>query len=371
MKKWICLALSLLLLSGCAAGQNTTGIQLGSKPTVEDIFAAPGTTAPNYATLPGNSDPVVPTKPNSIDGGVTGIRIIGEYLEDEIGRYRVYEGGEMYLSIELTATGASATDYTENGIGFLLYVDGRAQPYGIAENGELSYCHVLYPEFDPKRNNYYFNVYFTPVAGNQGEMMEVYITNIAKPNWQTSDPLTAWRYTFGTTLVGTRIKMNVTPPEVERPAVTERIHSVEIAHEDAAYEEIGSWSDEELIEKIMFEWYIDGKYPKLGDLFMYEWTARDSVELQFIVWGTPDVRYGLMFYVDNQPISAEQEILFDMKPGKKTVITINIDLSDYDGECVIYAALIARNRLTTPVRTQASLHLSKTYYLLDDPKPAE
>lgn len=104
---------------------------------------------------------------------------------------------------------------------------------------------------------------------------------------------------------------------------------------------------------------------------MYEWTARDSVELQFIVWGTPDVRYGLMFYVDNQPISAEQEILFDMKPGKKTVITINIDLSDYDGECVIYAALIARNRLTTPVRTQASLHLSKTYYLLDDPKPAE
>lgn len=366
----LCVLPAMLLLCSCTAVQGTSGAQLGSKPTVDDIFTAPVTTAP---TVPGVTEPVgttESTKPSqSIDGGMTGIGIVGEYQEDEIGRYRVYDGGEMYLSIKLTATGASAIEYTEQGIGFLLYVDGRAQPYRVGEDGALGYCHVLYPEFDPQTCRYYFDVYFTPVAGKQGEMVEVYITNITKPNWQTSDPLTAWRHTFGTTHVGTRVKMNVTPPELERPAVKERIQSVEIAHEDAKYEEIGRWTDEELITKIMHAWYIDGKYPKLGNGFMYEWTAKDSVELQFVVWGTPDVCYGLMFYIDNQPISAQQAILFDMEPGKKTVITVNIDLSDFDGECVIYAALIARNRLTTPVRTQASLHLAKTYYLLDDPEP--
>lgn len=369
----LCVLPAMLLLCSCTARQGTSGAQLGSAPTVEDIFTAPITIAPTDGSNPSIAEPSVTTKPTSpyqsTDMGITGLAFVGEYQRDEIGRYRVYEGGEICLSMRLTATGASAIEYTEQGIGIMLYVDGCAQPYRVGEDGVLGFCHVLYPEFEHKTGWYFFDIYLTPVSGNQGEMVEVYATTIVKPNWQTSDPLTGWRHTHGTIHVGTRIKMNATPPELERPAVKERIQSVEIAHEDATYMEIGSWSDEELITKIMHAWYIDGKYPKLGNGFMYEWTAKDSVELQFVVWGTPDVCYGLMFYIDNQPISAEQAILFDMEPGKKTVITVNIDLSDFDGECVIYAALIARNRLITPVRTQASLHLAKTYYLLDDPEP--
>ena len=57
MKKWICLFLSLLLLTGCAAAPGTTGIQMETRPTVEDIFTLPTSTVPVTHTL--HSDPSV------------------------------------------------------------------------------------------------------------------------------------------------------------------------------------------------------------------------------------------------------------------------------------------------------------------------
>ena len=253
-------------------------------------------------------------------------------------------------------------------------VDGQPQPYRVAEEGELAYFHVLYPAFDTENalfaQFYYFDLYFTPIAGEAGETVEFFCSTICDPDWQTGEPLTAWNYTFGATQLGTRLKLNAVPPKIEKPEVTERINSVDISYVDTSYSEIAGWSDMDLIEKYDFEFKVDGQpYPGVKGSKIYDVSADKLVELRFEVWGTPYVKYGLMFYVDNQPISGQEVIHFDMKNGQKTVITVMMDLSDFDGEAAIYAALIPLNCRTTEILTMAFLNMGKTYYMVDDPKP--
>ena len=362
------------LLPGCFSAPDSIGAQLGSKPTVEDIFAAPVTTAP---LVPNATEPMgttEPTKPNqSIPMGGMGFGPSDTPSIDNYGHYYPYDGGEICMPFMLEASGQTKISCAKNGVGVLFYLDGQPQPYRVGVDGELGYFHILYPQFDvtnAEREEFYFDLYFTPVSGGKGELVEFFANPILCPEWTTADPETGFKYTFGTCYSGSRLKMNVAAPKTERPEVTERVKSVDISYTDASYLEIGGWSDRELIEKYSFKFRVNGEKTKSNNR-IYNFAASDSVELRFEVWGTPYVKYGLMFYIDNQPISAQQEILFDMKNGQKTVITVTVDMSDFDGECVVYAALIPRNCRSTEIPTFAFLDLTKAYILLDDPEPIE
>lgn len=270
----------------------------------------------------------------------------------------------------LQASGQTKISCARNGVGILFFLDGQPQPYRVGVDGELGYFHILYPQFDVDNaqttERIYFDLYFTPVSGEEGEIVEFFANPILYPKWTTADPETGFKYTFGTCYSGSRLKMNVAAPQAEKPEIMERVKSVDISYIDTSYLEIGGWSDRELIEKYSFKFRVNGEK---ANNRIYNFTASDSVEFRFEVWGTPYVKYGLMFYIDNQPISAQQEILFDMKNGQKTVITVTVDMSDFDGECAVYAALIPRNCRSTEILTFAFLDFSKTYILLDDPEP--
>ena len=364
--------LVVMLLTGCIADQGTTGAQLGSKPTVGDLFPAPATTAPTVNTIPGTTQPtdsILPTIPNTdTDFGSMSLKITSNYIKDEAGKYRLYEGGQMCMRFCLTATGQMAVNTAKQGVGLLLFLDGRSQPYRISQEGTLDFLHIVYPEYDPTSNAYSFDVYFTPVTGDKGDDLELYAATILHPTWETTDPADAFVYTFGIHRVGTRLKFASAPQDTEKTAEKERLVALNVSYVDASYSEMGTWSDEELITKYDFALYVNGQKP-LNTNSIYSFTANGETELRFEVWGTPYVQYGMMFYVDNQPVTSEQEILFDMKSGQKTVITAIVDLSDFDGECAVYAVLIPRNRGRTEIYTNAFLNLSRTYFLLDDPEP--
>lgn len=376
MKRWMAMALAAVLLSGCVAAPDTTGVHLEMKPTVEDLFTAPAvTTAPTVAAAPTASEATEATQPGvAIPYGGMGFGPNGDKQLDEFGSYFVYEGGEMCMPFMLQADGQAMIDSVEYGIGIQLMVDGQPQPYRVGEDGELGYFHIIYPDFNTDAylltQTVNIDLYFTPVSGKAGETVEFYACTILRPKWQLSDPYTGFKYTFGGVQSGSRLKMNATPPKAEKPQIPERIHSLDISYVDATYAEIGGWSDRDLIEKYEYDFKMNGQpLPGNRSSYIYEVTADEPVELRFEVWGTPYVKYGLMFYVDNQPISSREVIHFDMKSGQKTVVTVMMDLSDFDGETVIYAALIPLNARSTDILTYAFLDMSKTYYLLDDPMP--
>ena len=271
------------------------------------------------------------------------------------------------MPFDLMATGQSAINYAQQGIGVLMFLDGRAQPYRLSEDGELSYCHILYPTFDTQTQTYYFDTYFDPVVGKEGDALEFYAITIPNPTWESTDPPGGFMYSHGGCTCGTRLKFGATPQEAETPALNDRIAALEITYVDTTFKEIGGWSDRELLQRFEYKMYVNGEEKRI----IYDLNADDQVELRFEIWGTPYMEYGLMFYVDNQPISAMKGILFDMESGKKTVVTVTLSLSEFDGEFALYAALIPRNYWTTEVPVPAFLTLGSTYFLLDDPKPED
>lgn len=373
MKRWMAhILVTAFLLCGCASGQVSTPVQLGSKPTVDDIFTAPVTTAPTVAnaTEPmGTTEPIKPSQ--SIPMGGIGFGPSGDHLMDEYGHYFPYDGGEMCMTFRLQASGQTKISCAQDGVGVLFFLGGQPQPYRFGEDGELCYFHILYPQFDVSSGEdeeIYFDLYFTPVSGAQGEMVEFFVNPILCPEWTTADSQAGFKYTFGSCYSGSRLKMNVAAPKAEKPEVMERVKTVDITYKDVSPLEIAGWSDRDLIMKNSFRFRVDGRGVKTNN-YIYDFSASDSVELRFEIWGTPYVKYGVMFYIDNQPISAQQKILFDMKNGQKTVITVTVDMSDFDGECAIYAALIPLNCRSTEIITTAFLSFSKTYILLDDPEP--
>ena len=386
MKKWMILFVTAaMLLAGCTQAPSTTVGQLATKPTVEDLFTQPvktlpaGTgshnaTQPTNATEPTNAT-TAPQNGVGIPMGGMGFGIKDEKKQlDEFGSYYVYEGGQMCLRFMLQAEGQSMIDCVENGIGIQLMLDGQPQPYRASPDGELAYFHVFYPDFDVEGyamiQMRYIDLYFTPVAGKKGETVEFYATTIRHPDYQVSEPFTGFVHTFGALQVGTRLKLDAAPPKTDKPEVTERIRSVDISYVDTSYADIAGWSDTDLIEKYDYEFKVNGQpYPGMRGNKIYDISADKPVELTFAVWGTPYVKYGLVFYVDNQPISAQKVIHFDMKNGQKTVITVMMDMSDFDGEAAIYAALIPLNCRTTEIMTMAFLIVEQTYYMVDDPVP--
>lgn len=360
------LLLVVFLLCGCSVAADGPEAQLGNQATVENPFSSSATTEPTSAPQPSASEPAAPTKPNSsMDMGMTSFGPIGDYSRDEYGHYWLYEGGQMHMQFNLEATGQSAINYAQQGIGVLMFLDGRAQPYRLSANGEVSYCHILYPVFDEITQNYCFDTYFDPVTGKEGDALEFYAITIPNPTWESTDPPSGFMYSHGGCTCGTRLKFGATPQETETPALNDRIAAREITYVDTTFKEVGGWSDQELLMRFEHKMYVNGDDKRI----VYNLTADDQIELQFEIWGTPYMKYGLMFYVDNQPISTTQEILFDMQSGKKAVISVTLSLSDFDGEFALYAALIPRNYWTTEVPAPAFLMLGSTYFLLDDPKP--
>ena len=103
---------------------------------------------------------------------------LASYLVDEdIGAaYVTYEGGELKIDYK-----ASSTGMFECGVGFMIFIDGVAQPYKISEETEVKYMHTFH--FQDNMENE-FSFYFVPTVGQKGDMLELCIASIYNPDYQ-------------------------------------------------------------------------------------------------------------------------------------------------------------------------------------------
>ena len=107
--------------------------------------------------------------------------------------------------------------------------------------------------------------------------------------------------------------------------------------------------------------------PDTGHHYVYEVQEKQPVQLRFEVYGTPYVRYGLVFFVDNQPVVSRDgtPILLDVENGQKTVVEAQLDMTGFDTESVLYAVLVPQNYFSTPIRTFAFATASSPIFLLE------
>lgn len=364
MKKCLVLILAtVLLLCGCTAGQGATGAQLGSAPTVEDIFTAqPATSGVESTPSSTNAAATAPTKPDTTDWGGMGLGLPDGYRQnDGISGYVTYEGGMMHLPFALKSSGLAST----YDLGILLFVDGVAQPYRVGPDGEYAYMHT-FSQKDGVLGDHGLkyttaDIYFTPVTGEKGDVLELYALCMPNPEHMPSQGAIGFTRTFGAVTFATRMKYNATPPEDVYPEKSTRLLDVSTSVVDCTAEDVENWTAEDMITDQRTAFTANGENPRV-----YGVTEDAQIILHYEVWGSPYVHYALIFFVDNEPVYTTDlsDIWVTVEMGQKTVIEATLDMTGFSGESAVYAILVPRNYYTSEIETNASFHQGSTIYLL-------
>lgn len=343
-----------LLFSGCTSVVNQEITENSTESTVADFFGESETALKE----------TVETSAQEMVVGSLAIGPGGDSEKDEYGTYRRYTGGEMTLPLRVGADGRLAV----NGIGILIFIDGQPQPYKTDDEPEYSYMHTFYPDsFSYERNSY-----FVPVTGKEGDVLEFYVMAIIYPSYSLEDGDAGMVFTSGTTIGGSRLKYEATPPEETLPEKQMWLSDVSVTLENATVADFGGWSEEDMRTAIDYKFLVDDVSDR-GRRRVYDVTADEPLKVHYELFGTHYVSFGLVFFVDNVPVFCEEldPILPQIENGQKYILEANLNLEDYDGESVIYAVLVPRNYRTSEVRTQAFVEPSNAIFLLEGSKPLE
>ena len=85
-----------------------------------------------------------------------------------------YDGGEFRLDYQYSVIGKLNT------IGFLLFLDGRPQPYKVDDTtADYEYCHLFAAGEDQT-----FSFLFEPVTGSAGDLLTLTVVSITNPDFQ-------------------------------------------------------------------------------------------------------------------------------------------------------------------------------------------
>ena len=346
----VLIVLLSLLLIGCTSikQQETT-----QSPTVENVFTQP--TATTAETFTQDSQP--PEDSQALGSVIIGAA--GDSQKDEKGTFYTYNGGEMVLPFRVEGSGSIVC----SGIGILLFVDGLPQPYKT-EGTDYGFLHTFFP---PDNEDYTVDLVFTPVTGKAGDDLEVYAVSVLAPNYSyTSKDSQAFPYTGGSPSAGFRLKYQQTPPEETFPKESLWLSNVEIRKESLSFSEIGDWSEQELQENLEYHFFANNILDTSAP-YVYEVEGAQPIHLRYEVFGSPYVRYHLVFFVDNQPVASREgtPILVDVETGQKTVVEAQLDMTGFDTESVLYAVLVPQNYFSTPTRTFATVTPSSPIFLLE------
>lgn len=325
MKKLSALLLVIMIMSAAMMGceNESPETTLPSATTIPDIF-----TEPPKPTTPALTHPM-DSRPGS--GGVS--HGFGSDLpHNERGRYLVYEGGELHATYKLNATG----DCARFDIGLFLFLDGQPQPYKTSEMDTYSYMHIFRGTADSS-----IELIFTPVTGEAGETLELYGMFLLNPEFYPGDPTGPFQ-TMGSATSSTQLIFEATPDPLELPDLPQCAVTQTVRNEDLTASEIAGWSAEDLEMGWKYTLKVNGSD---SGVYSYNIEKDSLLNLRLEIWGNPYTEYGIVFFVDHAPVAVEpDQLAFISTPsGKKAVVEAEIDLSSFDGEAVVFAAVVTRN----------------------------
>lgn len=324
MRKILLILLCCVLLTGC--------LRVEAEPSapVESTESA----AVERRSKPGLT-PGLAIKPYEING----YGFDGDLHLDGDGMYYSYEGGEMCVTAFHKARGLS-----QKGIALFLYVDGRAQPFHTAERTGDAYMHMIYPE---NNQDTFTGLYFTPLVGEEGDTLEICLLSIVAPYDYTDfieevhvpaevRPRSNAMQTDSSIV---RMKYRATPPACILPSVPERLVSwVSYTEARGSQQE---YEREAGCNLLVQRYYSNGEARPLHG---YRGES-PRVRLFLRLWGDPVAEFGLILYVNHRPVSIDPDNILLVQPseGENLVLEIELDLSDFYGDALLYAVLVPRN----------------------------
>lgn len=352
MKRLIGILISFLLAVSvlCSCTPIVIPSDQPTETTGKDIFTP--TQQPTEDIVTPTSFPSETQNPD-VGGYFTFIMKSDNLQSNEYGPFIRYDGGELSVSVDCGHTGVLG----QYGTGVLIFVDGQPQPYKTSEENSYSYMHTFYHQNSVETLTFLF----TPIVGNAGDTLECYIVPVFEPDRTRKSGTrgSPTQYTVGPNF---QICFDKSAPQMDfaKPAVM--LSDVSIEKINCPYEDIAGLSEKDLREKIKTRALLDGSaLPEFYDV-----TNSHPLELEVQIWGSPYVNFGLVYFVDYQPVtdSVGNPFFFDVESGKKTVLRTLLDMSDFEEERVVFAVLVPRNRRTSEVQTDVRLVAMRAFYLL-------
>lgn len=326
------LVLVLCIMCGCAKDDQHENMP----SAVDDIFSHSETTS---QTEPAPENVTVSDGNQGADQDLGSLSHGFSNTEtDDNGRYVNYQGGELEITYKLKGTGQIA----ENGIGLLLFLDGQPQTYRVANGEEYSYLHTLYPDAEKAE----ITLYLTPTAGKQGDTLELYAFAILDPDfYPTKGEAIGHKHTFGALFTNTlRVNFEADAPSAAMLDCPKVYQSCEITVVDLGSVDTSGKTQEDLNNNIYAA--VNIAYEPMDYTYLYEVTSDSEIRVELEVYGCTEAEYGVVFFIDNQPISTDpaEYIYVQPKLGKKCTAAITMQIPDFDGSAVLYGVLIPRNR---------------------------
>ena len=312
----LCVGWLLAMLAGCAS---EPAANPSTDETVENLFTNPPTTTEDSAPTESEEFPLV-----------------GWFNHGFVDKSPlVYTGGEVQIPYVISGEGAPVAA----GVGYLLFLDGRPQPYRLQEGQEYAYLHTI-----PLVRNQDMTVTFSfiPVTGAEGETLSLYFQPVHGPDLRPSDG-NAFDAAGHVKLMPLRkeIMFQASPPVQTLPEVPERVLSWSARYVDALPEDTEGWSAQDLLEKTAYRTAINDEKEN-GTIPLQ---PGEQVKVQQEIWGAPGAQFSILCYINGQPVSIREEnlIFTENQQGKRLELEINLDISDIEEEAVLYVIIIARN----------------------------
>ena len=274
---------------------------------------------------------------SSRDIGHIGLGIESGWSADDVSAYMDYTGGEMTLPIFLESSGRVQTV----GIGILLFLAGKPQPYRLEGESEYTYLHIFYPTSD----RIIENLYLTPVSGEVGESPDLYVMSLLRPDYYPSQgPANTMTYTGGSVVAGLRLNIKATPDQAVFPEAPVRLQNIQVTQEDCPYADVAGWSQDDFLQRNESRSSVDG-HPGNGVNRIYGLTEESKVALHYELWGSDRLQCDYVIFVDNVPIASAEGIAIEAPviSGRKTLVDATLDMTGFTGESVIYAVRVPRS----------------------------
>ena len=332
-----------LIVSGCGRQPTKNSNPTSTEQMAEDIFTIP------------TENSTLPTNP--IQDAGSSVRIVNDVQQDEAGYYLVYEGGEMHLKLQMCAM-----DLEDKNFGIHLYVDDQPQPYYTDGDRNPKYMHTF---SSMNGREFTLDLIFTPVTGQAGDVLEIGFAAIANPEYSPAgseglEEITMIDWScMGMTV---RTKFLADPPDSMIPDVLDRVSDHIVEHIDLTAAEAELLSLDEHQKEVEYAIYVSSQ-KDYGNLFSVK--PEDILDVEFNLKGSTVPNFGLVLYLDHQPVSiTDEDLIFACtENGKRVVIRAQVDLSGFDGECVFYAVLVPRNYRIDQLGGSCSVTILGPWYL--------
>lgn len=251
----------------------------------------------------------------------------------------VYDGGEMIIPYQVSAAGKAKN------VGFLVFVDGMAQPYKTDTASDYQTMNVMHLEDDDKE--YPFSIIFEPVTGKTGDTLSLMIVSVYAPDFMPDMENTSSYGMYHDTLAGEyeiTFEADAQSPDSAALPKYRQLQNVKQYTEPVTQDYLDSLSIysgmeditlETLNKQVFAQQVFDGEG---GLLSNFKVNDGGTLHVSFKIVGYPGARYRNTFYINHQALSDGKNTSFEttLTKGNVSVMEADIELSELENFNTFY-----------------------------------